>query len=301
VALTLLILGGGGTVQATETTTYVLTDVQGTVLAREDAQGTTIATYDYRPYGKQQAGPVTAGPGYTGHVNDLETGLVYMQQRYYDPLAGRFLSVDPVGPAAGKLFGFNRYNYVNNNPISHIDPTGTTCTKTGQNSTYECKVDENLGKFSKTDISTINKAYTLSVNSLQSHSNRSVIITVDGKSMTAKAGDVAKQLIAATVKTQPGGGNTRASTLGGGLTPGYGNNGHATTTIYKHALETNRRGGTYDPTSDLPLTFIHEGIHMLPSDSAMTPLYRLDAKKFSADHQAPYNEASSELYEPEIW
>lgn len=41
------------TAYASETTTYVLTDAQGTVLAREDAHGTTIATYDYRPYGSR--------------------------------------------------------------------------------------------------------------------------------------------------------------------------------------------------------------------------------------------------------
>jgi RHS repeat-associated protein len=32
---------------------------------------------------------------------DAQTQLVYMQQRYYDPMAGRFLSVDPVAVSAG--------------------------------------------------------------------------------------------------------------------------------------------------------------------------------------------------------
>ena len=47
-----------------------------------------------------------------------------MQQRYYDPIAGRFLSVDPVVTDAnsGKLFG--RYTYVDNNPYSKVDPDG---------------------------------------------------------------------------------------------------------------------------------------------------------------------------------
>src|SRR5699024_2835572 len=65
-----------------------------------------------------------AGPGYTGHVNDPATGLVYMQQRYYDPEVGRFLSPDPVVPAPGNVFNFGRYTYANNNPIRHIDPDG---------------------------------------------------------------------------------------------------------------------------------------------------------------------------------
>lgn len=32
--------------------------------------------------------------GFTGHVNDWDSGLGYMQQRYYDPVAWRFLSTD---------------------------------------------------------------------------------------------------------------------------------------------------------------------------------------------------------------
>jgi RHS repeat-associated protein len=120
----LLVSAFSYTAQATETTTYVLSDAQGTVLAREDAHGTTIARYDYRPYGKQQAGPSTAGPGYTGHVDDPDTGLVYMQARYYDPQAGRFLSVDPVTPKPGNIYNFNVFAYAWNDPVNHIDPTG---------------------------------------------------------------------------------------------------------------------------------------------------------------------------------
>jgi uncharacterized protein RhaS with RHS repeats len=63
---------------------YYYTDPQGTVLAKADASGTIIATYDYAPYGAAVASmsPAPNGPGYTGHVNDPESGLVYMQARY---------------------------------------------------------------------------------------------------------------------------------------------------------------------------------------------------------------------------
>ena len=47
-----------------------------------------------------------------------------MQARYYDPEAGRFLSVDPLGPHATNLFGFNRYAYANNNPVVNTDSDG---------------------------------------------------------------------------------------------------------------------------------------------------------------------------------
>ena len=105
---------------------YYYTDPQGTVLAKADANGTIIATYDYAPYGTAVASmsPAPNGPGYTGHVNDPDTGLVYMQARYYDPVVGRFLSVDPIGPSPGSLFHFNRYDYANDNPIANIDPDG---------------------------------------------------------------------------------------------------------------------------------------------------------------------------------
>jgi len=122
----------------TDTVTYVYTDPQGTPLAEADAQGNVIARYDYTPYGNAVAslGSAPNGPGYTGHVNDPETGLVYMQARYYDPATGRFLSVDPEAPAAGNAFNFNRYDYASNNPIVNIDPDGrqaqTAATELGR-------------------------------------------------------------------------------------------------------------------------------------------------------------------------
>ncbi|PTR35125.1 RHS repeat-associated protein [Luteibacter sp. OK325] len=62
--------------------------------------------------------------------NDSDVDLVYTQARYYDPGVGRFLSIDPVTPSAGNQANFNRYAYVNDNPIMRIDPDGrtTTCT-----------------------------------------------------------------------------------------------------------------------------------------------------------------------------
>jgi uncharacterized protein RhaS with RHS repeats len=47
-----------------------------------------------------------------------------MQQRYYDPQAGRFLSVDPIASDAGSGGNFNRYWYANDNPYRFKDPDG---------------------------------------------------------------------------------------------------------------------------------------------------------------------------------
>ncbi len=120
---------------------FYYTDPQGTVLAKTDAQGNILARYDYKPYGGVVSGQGPNGPGYTGHENDTETGLVYMQARYYDPV-GRFLSPDPVGPGVGSLFGFNRYDYADNNPIINVDPTGMAPGDEGEclKSPYPCGI-----------------------------------------------------------------------------------------------------------------------------------------------------------------
>lgn len=110
--------------QQNGTVTYVYTDPQGTPLAEADANGNITKTFDYTPYGTTALGTPPSGPGYTGHVNDPETNLVYMQARYYDHATGHFLSVDPVSPMPGNTFNFNRYVYGNNNPIRNIDPNG---------------------------------------------------------------------------------------------------------------------------------------------------------------------------------
>ena len=65
-------------------------------------------------------------PGFTGHVEDKTLGLTYMQQRYYDPVIGRFYSNDPVGFSADNPMMFNRYAYANNNPYKYTDPDGRT-------------------------------------------------------------------------------------------------------------------------------------------------------------------------------
>lgn len=78
----------------------------------------------YEPYGNVAAGTVPNALGFTGHVNDAETGLIYMQQRYYDPIAGRFQSVDPLITDAESGKSFNRYEYVNSNPFRFTDPDG---------------------------------------------------------------------------------------------------------------------------------------------------------------------------------
>ena len=119
----LLLLSGGVRGQAS-VVEYIHTDALGSIVAVTNAQGQVIERREYAPYGHQLTPAVQNGPGYTGHVQDAATGLVYMQQRYYDPAIGRFLSVDPVGPLSNPINHFGRYHYANNNPYKYTDPDG---------------------------------------------------------------------------------------------------------------------------------------------------------------------------------
>jgi RHS repeat-associated protein len=102
---------------------YDHTDGLGSPVALTDATGKLISRTRYEPYGATAAG-ATPGIGFTGHMNAPELGLVYMQQRYYDPVAGRFLSIDPVTTDANTGSSFNRYAYANNSPFKYVDPDG---------------------------------------------------------------------------------------------------------------------------------------------------------------------------------
>ena len=104
--------------------TYYHTDALGSVVMESNEAGQVVYQREYRPYGESTLDPPKDGPAYTGHVQDTATGLTYMQQRYYDPAIGRFLSVDPVTADGSTGANSNRYWYANNNPYKFTDPDG---------------------------------------------------------------------------------------------------------------------------------------------------------------------------------
>ncbi len=103
---------------------YLHTDALGSPVLRTNSSKTVLSGTQYDPWGDHYAGTEPSTIGYTGHVNDKGTGLVQMQQRYYDPLIGRFVSADPVRPDAATAGNFNRYWYANNSPYKYTDPDG---------------------------------------------------------------------------------------------------------------------------------------------------------------------------------
>lgn len=111
-------LGGGPA-----TVAYQHTDALGSPVAVTDALGAVVERTDFDPYGNP-INKVMDGVGYTGHVMDARTELVYMQQRYYDSSIGRFLSVDAVPPDVRTGRNFSRYWYAESNPYNLLDPDG---------------------------------------------------------------------------------------------------------------------------------------------------------------------------------
>ncbi|WP_295033562.1 RHS repeat-associated core domain-containing protein [Shewanella sp.] len=115
-------------VSAAQSVRYQHTDMLGTPVMETDEAGNVVSRSVYEPFGKRLGGE-KAGIGFTGHLQDEDLGLTYMQARYYDPLIGRFYSNDPVNAMGhigrgNAVHGFNRYTYANNNPYKYIDPDG---------------------------------------------------------------------------------------------------------------------------------------------------------------------------------
>ena len=116
-----------------DTTTYHYElNLQGDVIAILDSFGNRVVEYTYDAWGKilsisgsmkdtlGQANPLR----YRGYVYDNETGLYYLQSRYYDPQTRRFLNSDIVYDTDAGLQGYNLFIYCGNNPKNRIDASG---------------------------------------------------------------------------------------------------------------------------------------------------------------------------------
>jgi RHS repeat-associated protein len=100
---------------------------QGLSMTATDAAGNIVWKENYRPFGERlsnQAESADNRLGFHGKAVDTDTGLQYFGARYYDPVLGRFMGVDPVGFQEDNIHSFNKYAYGNNNPYRFVDPDG---------------------------------------------------------------------------------------------------------------------------------------------------------------------------------
>ena len=109
------------------------TNLQGDVVAILNTSGTKVVTYAYDAWGnvlsvtgsmKDTLGKINP-IRYRGYVYDHETGLYYLQSRYYDPEIGRFINADAFASTGQGITGNNMFAYCGNNPIMFVDRTGT--------------------------------------------------------------------------------------------------------------------------------------------------------------------------------
>ena len=109
-------------------------NLQGDIVAVYDAAGTKLISYTYDAWGNFTTtyhNGCTASHNanlnpfrYRGYYYDSETGLYYLQSRYYDPAIGRFISADQFVSTGCGILGYNMYAYCNNNAVKYCDPTG---------------------------------------------------------------------------------------------------------------------------------------------------------------------------------
>ena len=125
---------------------YFEKNVQGDVIGvyQKEGDGNSAthilaARYSYDPYGTPTS--MTNGAGtavsqtsntiaainpfrYRGYRYDGDTGLYYLQSRYYDPVSCRFVNADGYASTGQGQIGHNMYAYCNNNAIRYDDQTG---------------------------------------------------------------------------------------------------------------------------------------------------------------------------------
>lgn len=87
-----------------------------------DATGAISQRVPYSSYGKPLVNPQQS-KAYINERYDNETGLQYLNARYYDPALGRFLTPDTWDPILAEV-DINRYAYSLNDPINGSDPSG---------------------------------------------------------------------------------------------------------------------------------------------------------------------------------
>ena len=112
-------------VDTPERTLHFHPDHLGTPRLITGSGGAMVSLHTYYPFGFEatSSSQDLEKKKFTGHERDSQT-LDYMHARYYTPVWGRFLSVDPGGYDPARPQSWNRYSYVTNNPLGRIDPDG---------------------------------------------------------------------------------------------------------------------------------------------------------------------------------
>lgn len=115
-------------------TIWIYGDHLGSTSVTADKNGDELSRTKYFAWGttRYSTGAQATAYGYTGQMqvdniyyyNARWPKVPETQWRGYDPMLGRFMQADTIVPSHQGTQGFDRYAYVNNNPLKHIDSTG---------------------------------------------------------------------------------------------------------------------------------------------------------------------------------
>jgi len=114
-------------VRTNGTLKYLLADHLGSTALSTDANGTVSAAAMYKAFGELRSTPSALGTDYkfTGQREEASLGLYFFVSRWFDPSLGRFTSPDSIVPTSTQgTQAWDRYAFVNNNPVRYTDPTG---------------------------------------------------------------------------------------------------------------------------------------------------------------------------------
>jgi RHS repeat-associated protein len=125
---------------AANTMSYMLEDHQGGVSNMASKSGTSDVNESFSAFGSRRNPATWSGAPTTADLNTIaglsrqgytmqtwlgqSMGLNHMNGRVEDAILGRFLSPDPHITDPSNAQNYNRYSYVNNNPMSYTDPSG---------------------------------------------------------------------------------------------------------------------------------------------------------------------------------
>ncbi|MCP9959050.1 polymorphic toxin-type HINT domain-containing protein [Streptomyces sudanensis] len=105
---------------------FVASDHHGTGEVAVDSATGAVSQRRFDPYGVERGQATGTWPGERGYVGgtlDKSTGLTHLGAREYDPVIGKFISVDPLIDYLQPQ-QMNGYAYANNSPVTHSDPSG---------------------------------------------------------------------------------------------------------------------------------------------------------------------------------
>jgi RHS repeat-associated protein len=128
------------TAAGVNTMSYILGDSRGSVTVIASDTGVPDIGESYTAFGVRRNPNTWSGAPATADLNTIagisrqgftfqtalgqSMGLNHMNGRVQDAILGRFLSPDPHVPDPTNAQSYNRYSYVNNNPLTQVDPTG---------------------------------------------------------------------------------------------------------------------------------------------------------------------------------